>query len=285
MKTKFLLPIVAFFMLFSCVSKKKYNALQDEYTKTYAKLEQINAKVNAYYERINALSSQNQTLSTTNSILSEENANKFDYVENVAVLSKNQRKKLERTLQHVDQEKLSKANTLEDSINLALSHNLSKSMENEEGIDVDINNTVVMINVSDELLFQPGSFNMSTKSKSFLKKLSDLINSEPSIDVIVEGHTDSMPIKKSKDMAQDNWELSVKRSVSIIRKLQNTYGVDPKRLIASGRSSYLPIADNSTYKGRALNRRTRIILVPDLNKFFALLDADEVAAVDAVDVN
>lgn len=129
-----------------------------------------------------------------------------------------------------------------------------------------------MINISDKLLFNSGSYKVSSKAHSILGKLAEVINSEPSMEVMVEGHTDSRSIQTS--MFQDNWDLSVKRATSIVRILQEKYKVDPANLIAAGRSSYLPLVDNETAENRAKNRRTRIMILPNLDKFFALLDSE-----------
>jgi len=135
-----------------------------------------------------------------------------------------------------------------------------------------------MISVADSLLFRSGSYNVSRKANPLLAKLADVINAEPSIDVMIEGHTDSKGIHTEEIV--DNWDLSVKRSTAIARILQHKYKVDPARLIPAGRSSYVPLTDNSTYKNRARNRRTNIIIMPNLNKFFALMAEEEVVSLE-----
>ena len=181
---------------------------------------------------------------------------------------------MRETLQYVDPYKVAQAQTLKDSMNLAVSYNLQKTLDNstineDEDISVNINETVVMISISDKMLFNSGSYRISSKANNILQKLADVINSEPSLDVMVEGHTDSRSI--STDKIQDNWDLSVLRATSVVRKLQNKYNVAPEKLIASGRSSYQPLTDNSTRDGRAKNRRTRIVILPNIDKFFALM--------------
>ena len=111
------------------------------------------------------------------------------------------------------------------------------------------------------------------KANDILQKLANVINSEPSIEVMVEGHTDSRSISTSK--IADNWDLSVLRATSVVRKLQKDYGVAPEKLIASGRSSYKPLAENDSNENRAKNRRTRIVILPNLDKFFALMGGNE----------
>jgi len=114
---------------------------------------------------------------------------------------------------------------------------------------------------------------VSKNANDILQKLADIINSEPSIEVLVEGHTDSKSISTSK--ISDNWDLSVMRATSVVRKLQDDYNVAPEKLIAAGRSFYQPLADNDTKENRAINRRTRIIILPNIDKFFALMASNE----------
>ena len=197
-------------------------------------------------------------------------------VDDIAVLSHNTKEKMKETLAKVDPEKLQGARTLEDSMNLAVSYNLKNSLadnlEEDDDISVDIDNTVVMISISDKLLFNSGSYRVSNKANDVLQKLANVINSEPSLEVMVEGHTDPRTI--STPVLEDNWDLSVKRATSIVRKLQNNYDVAPEKLIASGRSSYKPVAPNDSMENMAANRRTRIVLLPNLDKFFAMLSSN-----------
>lgn len=275
----------------SCVSKKKYVQLEQELIDTKGELQQttiekealetkfakIEKRVEIYNDKINSLQADNSSLQ-------ESNNQKMDYVaDNSTVMSANMKANMEATLAKLPAEELEGAKTLKDSMNIAIAYNLKKSIDesNAEGdgdIDVNIDQTVVMISVADSLLFRSGSYHVSSKAYPILAKLADVINSEPSIDVMVEGHTDSKGIHTEEIV--DNWDLSVKRSTSIVRLLQNRYKVDPARLIPSGRSSYVPLTDNSTYKNRARNRRTNIIIMPNLNKFFALMAEEEVVSLE-----
>ena len=182
---------------------------------------------------------------------------------------------MRETLKKVDPAKLAQAQTLEDSLNLAVEYNLKRNLaEDSEGgnedIDIKIDKTVVMINISDKLLFQSGSANVNRKAYPLLERLANVINSEPAMEVMVEGHTDDTKIRKSD--FKDNWELSVDRATAIVRLLQDNYAVDGKKMIASGRSSYNPIVENDTWENRATNRRTRIVILPNLDKFLAMLE-------------
>ncbi|MDX1277227.1 OmpA family protein [Oceanihabitans sediminis] len=282
---KFSMILLAAIVLTSCVSKKKYLALEhengeikSELTKTRVEKEDLESKFAAIQERVDAYNNKINTLTSLNSTLNEENDSKMETVADVAVISNNTKAKMRETLEKVDPTLVSQAKTLKDSMDLAISYNLkskmsSSSFNEDDDIAVSIDETVVMISISDKMLFNTGSYRVSNKANGILQKLADVINSEPSIDVMVEGHTDSRSINTEK--IQDNWDLSVLRATSVVRKLQNKYNVAPEKLIASGRSSYQPLASNDTRDGRSKNRRTRIIILPNIDKFFALMESDK----------
>jgi chemotaxis protein MotB len=275
----------------SCVSKKKYVQLEQNLIDTKGELQQttlekeeLETKMAAIEKRVEIYNANINSLQTENATLQASNDQKMDFLDdNSTVMSANMRANLDATLAQLTAEELKGAKTLKDSMNLAIAHNLKKSisdsnMENEGDINVGIDQTVVMISVADSLLFRSGSYNVSRKANPLLAKLADVINAEPSIDVMIEGHTDNKGIHTEEIV--DNWDLSVKRSTAIARILQHKYKVDPARLIPAGRSSYVPLTDNSTYQNRARNRRTNIIIMPNLNKFFALMAEEEVVSLE-----
>ena len=124
------------------------------------------------------------------------------------------------------------------------------------------------------MLYYTGSSNITPRAKEILGKISKIIESRPNLEVMVEGYTDNVPMRNS--CIEDNWDLSVKRATSVVRTLQKDYAIDPNRLIAAGRGEYNTLADNSTADGRAMNRRTRIIILPKLDQFYDLLDPTNV---------
>ncbi|WP_038529228.1 OmpA/MotB family protein [Formosa agariphila] len=270
--------VITLFLMASCVSKKKYVALEHEngeiksqLTKTTVEKEELEAKFSEIQSRVDAYNSKINSLT-------EQNDAQLVAVGDVAVISNDTKKSMRETLKHVDPTKLSEAKTLKDSMNLAVSYNLQKSLDNstlneDEDIAIDINETVVMISISDKMLFNTASYRVSSKANGILQKLADVINSEPSIEVMVEGHTDSRSINTGA--IKDNWDLSVMRATSVVRKLQDDYGVAPEKMIAAGRSSYHPIAENDSSENRSKNRRTRIVILPNINKFFALMNSNE----------
>ena len=289
MKNIFFTVLVFSIFLTSCVSKKKYVALENDLVNTRgnlqkttlekealeAKFTKIEKRVDEYNGKINSLRSSNKTLS--NSLVQVNNEKLVFTNDKSVVISNENREKMRATLAKLPEGSLTGARTLKDSMNLAVSYRLRQSIQaNEFGgdddIDVGIDKTIVMISVADNLLFKTGSYKINPKAYDLLQNLADVINSEPSMDVMIEGHTDSRSINTAT--LKDNWDLSVKRSTAIVRLLQNKYNVDPSRLIASGRSSYKPLTENETKEGRARNRRTNIIILPNLNKFFALLESE-----------
>ena len=270
--------LVTTVMLTACVSKKKYVALEQqngeitsELTKTRVEKEDLENKFAAIEARVSDYNSKIQSLNEE----VENGKSKFQVAEDGTVASVASKEKMRETLKNVNSEKLAGAKTLKDSMNLAIQYNLSKAMNTsdlneDEDIVVDINETVVMISIDDDMLFNTASYRVGNKADKILQKLADVINSEPSLDVMVEGHTDARSI--STDKIADNWDLSVLRATSVVRKLQGQFKVAPEQLIASGRSSYQPLVENDTKENRAKNRRTRIILMPNIDKFFALME-------------
>jgi len=273
--------LVSVILMSSCVSKKKYLALerqngeiQNELTKTKVAKEDLEAKFDVIQARVEKYNTKISSLTEEVGTLSDQNDVKFDAVGNTAVISNATKRSMRQTLTKVDPYKLSQATTLKDSMNLAVAHNLKRTIDastlnEDDDIAINIDETVVMISISDKMLFNSGSYRISSKANNILQKLADVINSEPSLEVMVEGHTDARTISNAK--VSDNWDLSVLRATSVVRKLQQKYNVDPAKLIASGRSSYQPLTDNGSRESRARNRRTRIVILPNINKFFALM--------------
>ncbi|NOQ91079.1 MAG: OmpA family protein [Flavobacteriaceae bacterium] len=278
MSKKIIAIAVLTIVLSSCVSSKKYSALEQDLMNTKGELQKTTVEKENLEARFAKIEKRVDVYNTKINSLQEENNAQMEFVgDDLTVLSKDMRDNMSVTLSKLSPEELAGAKTLKDSINLAIAYKLNQSIsENELGQDISVNidKTVVMISVADSLLFRSGSYRVNTKAYPLLQKLADVLHSEQSMDVMIEGHTDSKTINTAG--VKDNWDLSVKRSTAIVRLLQNKYDVDPSRLIPSGRSSYVPLTDNETRENRARNRRTNIIILPNLNKFFALLAEEEV---------
>ena len=159
-----------------------------------------------------------------------------------------------------------------DSMNMALVINLKSAVGNldDKDINIKVEKGVVYVDISDKMLFNSGSYSVTEHAKEVLGKVAKVITSQPDIEFMVEGHTDNVPFKNG--LLEDNWDLSVKRATSVIRILQNTYHVPPEKMTAAGRGEYMPIDPNDSKEGKAANRRTRIVILPQLDQFFKLLE-------------
>lgn len=169
-------------------------------------------------------------------------------------------------------QQLVEAKSKSDSLNVALTNNLTRSLSREELKDVDIQvlKGVVYISLNDNMLYKSGSYEISPKAGETLSKIAKIITDYDDYEVLVEGNTDNVPIKRTN--IRNNWDLSALRASSVVQELQNKYGVNPSRLSAAGRGEYNTVADNDTEEGRAKNRRTQIIITPKLDQFLELID-------------
>ncbi len=273
---KTVLLIMSIAMMSSCVSKKKYVELENQLSNTQSNLQRTTMEKEEAQRKLDAIEARVADYNARINSLQESNDDKME-MNDLTAMSTNNKRKMRETLRNVDPAELSEARTLEDSINLAVSYNLKQSITDDvdsDDIDITVDKTVVMINVSDKLLFNSGSYRVSKNADNLLKNLAEVINSEPAMEVMIEGHTDSQTMVPGSHL-QDNWDLSVRRATSIVRILQDRYDVDPAKLIAAGRSSYAPLAENDNNENRAKNRRTRIVILPNLDKFFALLESEQ----------
>lgn len=282
---KTLLSLTVVFLLSSCVSKKEYASLEATHQKTKDELLAVKTNLTKCLiesEKKQTLSSSYQTkisdLEGTVKELQKDKRRTLEFVDNLTVLTKGANDNIKETLIQLSKKDqyikyIRKAMTKKDSLNLAISYHLTKALKDgldDEDIQIKVEKTVVFISISDKLLFKSGSYNVTDKAYNVLAKVADVVNAQPNMDVMIEGHTDSQTIKN--DVLEDNWDLSAKRATSIARILQTRFKVTPGRLIAAGRSSYVPLAANDTPANRAKNRRTKIIIMPRLDQFFDLLE-------------
>jgi chemotaxis protein MotB len=291
--------ILFFFMvavsLSSCVAKKKFIDLQSRYDKAQTDLVKCGDSVQDYKDRLAAMARTNQENETSKiqrdaqiTNLNEQIADlrktrdkQLDAVGNLTVLSKEANANIDKTLTQLEQKDkyinlLRAAKTKTDSLNLALALNLTKVLANgieDQDIEVKVDKTVVMVNLSDKMLFTTGSAKISPKANVILEKIAQIVKSRPELEVMVEGYTDNVAI--NTDCITDNWDLSVKRATSVVRVMQQTFNIDPNKLIAAGRGEFNALTSNSTPEGRTTNRRTRIILMPKLDQFYDLLNPDK----------
>jgi chemotaxis protein MotB len=261
-------------MFTSCVSKKKYAELETKQKDTQDLLNTATVKLNSCLEekktKVSYLEDQVNTLKKTNNALL---TNQGD----LATLSKKGAENLERSLESMKEKDL-QIKTMRDAINkkdsvtLALVTSLKGALGNinDEDIEINVEKGVVFVSISDKLLFRSGSYQVSNRAREVLGKVATVVKNKPEFEFMVEGHTDTDPIKT--ECIQDNWDLSTKRATSIVRILQNDFDVDPKRMTAAGRGEYVPLSSNDNADGKAANRRTRIVVLPKLDQFFGMIE-------------
>ena len=268
-------------LLYSCVSSKKYKAQQVRYedlNKEYARLQSDLKNCEDFSARQKAnMQTELDALKKENAFLKENNSNVLNQLKDLSVLSATQAESVKKSLENIGAkdayiQDLQGAMARKDSLNMALVMNLKSALAdvNDEDVNIQVEKGVVFINISDKLLFKSGSSVVSDEALSVLGKVARVLNANPSLDILIEGHTDSVPIKNA--CIVDNWDLSVKRATSVTRILQNSFSIDPVRMTAGGRGEYLPLVSNDSKEGRASNRRTRIIILPQLDQFFKLLE-------------
>jgi len=214
--------------------------------------------------------------------LQQTNASLLDRMSDLSIVNKAGAESIQKSLENMTnqysfiQDLTSKIHS-KDSLNLALVMNLKRSLSdiNDDDVQVEVKGGVVYVSISDKLLFRSGSSRITSEADEVLNKLALVINDHSDLNILVEGHTDDVPISNS--CMEDNWDLSVKRATSVVRTLVDDYYVDPQRMTAAGRSQYIPKADNSSSSGRGINRRTEIIITPKLDQFFQLLEGPAIA--------
>jgi len=278
MKKLFFLAIASSILLSSCVSQKKFADLQNDFDLATQRLTDANAKVlNCQVEK-DKYANQLANLEAQNKFLSNNNENNIRQIESLTTLSQSASGNIKDIIAQLSEKDkyingIRGAMSKKDSINLALAVNFKSVLADgiqDEDIMIDVEKTVVYISISDKLLFKSGSSVISDKAKGLLQKVATVIANKPEMEVMVEGYTDNQPINTAR--TKDNWDLSTQRATSVIRILQNDFKIDPKRLIAAGRSEYLPLASNETPEGRSRNRRTRFVILPKLDQFFDVLE-------------
>ncbi|HKX87288.1 MAG TPA: OmpA family protein, partial [Flavobacterium sp.] len=237
----------------SCGSKKKIAELE-------AKNKEIQDLLNTCTIKLNTCLTEKEGLSSQNEYLKKNNSDLINSSKEMTVLTTKGAENLEKSLESLKEKdlkisRLQDALTKKDSVTLALVTSLKREVGiDDPDININVEKGVVMISIADNLLFKSGSYDVSDRAKGVLAKVAKVINSKPDFECMVEGHTDNVPIKNA--VLLDNWDLSVKRSTSIVRVLHNDLGVNPKQLIPAGRSFYIPLAENDTPENKAKNRRT-----------------------------
>ncbi|MFB9120250.1 OmpA family protein [Bergeyella porcorum] len=255
----------------SCVSQKQYDALNLNYKQSLENLAERQRE-------IQDLKSQNTALTSENNLLkSQHDALKSSLdacLSNTGKSSANIDKlvgEINASNKYIKQ--LISTNSRNDSLNLALSNKLKRSLDNvaDQDVDVKVLKGVVMISLSDKMLYKSGDYNVLPAAREVLGKVAAVINDYDTYSVLIEGNTDNVPLS-SANLPKDNWDLSALRATAVAKILQTQFGVNPNRITAGGRSEYNPKTTNASVSGRAENRRTEIIIMPKLDEFMKLMD-------------
>ncbi len=300
---KILLILLLGINMSACVSKKKFVSLKTELDTANRDLGKCGVSLNEQMSKLTACEQEKERLkqeqlATKNALKIREEQIQYlqtqveDFknlrdkqltqVGDLTNLSKSANDNIQATLSQLERKDkyivlLQNAKTKADSINLALAINLKSVLSqglDDKDVEIKVDKTVVFINLSDKMLYQTGSSNLTPKAQEVLGKIAQIIDSRPDLEVMVEGYTDNVPINNT--CVEDNWDLSVKRATSVVRVLQKQYKINPNRLIAAGRGEYNALAPNDTEAGRSTNRRTRIIILPKIDQFYDLLNPSNV---------
>jgi len=272
MRKVFLIFSLATLSLTSCGTKKKIAALEQQNKDCQDLLNSTTVKLNLCLSEKEALSKQTDYLKQTNTDL-------INSTKEMTMLTSKGAQNLEKSLESLREKdlkisRLQDALTKKDSVTLALVTSLKSSVGiSDPDIEINVEKGVVFISIADKLLFKSGSYVVSDRAKEVLGKVAKVVNSRPTFECMVEGHTDNVPFTGNAILL-DNWDLSVKRSTAIVRVLTNELGVKPSQLIAAGRSEFIPLVDNNTADNRAKNRRTRIVVLPKIDEFYEMIEKE-----------
>ncbi|TAH29974.1 MAG: hypothetical protein EAZ06_04950 [Cytophagales bacterium] len=293
-KIIFLSLVVLSFVYTSCVSKKKLidaearaKEMQLKLDKNQADCSQLRTQLNDALNQVKlkeveveAEKTRTQSYERQVDNLKNTNQNLLDRMSDLSVLSKTGAENIKKSLETMSEQgryikDLNASVQKKDSLNMALVMNIKRSLDNvnDKDINVEVKKGVVYISISDKLMFKSGSDDVLASAENVLSKIAKVVNDHKDFDILVEGHTDNVPMKTA--CIEDNWDLSAKRATSIVRYLQRKYKVDPKRMTAGGRGEHIPKTSNATAEGRSANRRTEIIILPKLDEFFQLLEKQQ----------
>lgn len=277
MKTLKLLSIIFVVLLASCVSEKKYLELQNQSETCKNDLKLTENKVLVLENNLANEKSKVNTLEQQIAYFKSTNTNLLERLSDLSVVNISGAESIKKSLEALNQQNkyikdLTTSMQRKDSLNLVLVMKLKRSLDvfDDEDINIEVKKGVVYVSISDRMLFKSGSYKISDKAEEVIGKIAKIVNDHKDLDILVEGHTDNVPI--ATECMMDNWDLSVKRATSIVRLMQTKFNVVPERMTAGGRSEYIPKDVNTSVIGRALNRRTEIIIIPKLDQFFKLLE-------------
>lgn len=278
MRKLFILILCSSVALTSCVSNKKYAELEAQYKNTKNLLNTCSVKLNACETDLSVANARMKQLEERLADMRQTNADLIESSKALTMLTSKGATNLEKSLESLKEKdlkisRLQDALNKKDSVTLALVSSLKKEVGiNDPDIEVSVEKGVVYISLSDKVLFQTGKYELSSRAKEVLGKVAKVIQGKPDFEAMVEGHTDNVPYRGS-GVIKDNWDLSVHRATAVVRALQDL-GIEPSRLVASGRGEYVPLQPNTTAENRATNRRTRILVLPKIDQFYDMIEKE-----------
>lgn len=298
-KMRNILLFTLFVLIFASCNKKQMAQLSKEKAEIQAMLDKNKADCDALTAQLNNdmndlrnqiklkdgdISNEGAKLKALENelaYLKRTNTNLLDRLSDLSIISKDGAESIKKSLDALNRQSsyiqdLNSNLRRKDSLNLALVMNLKRSLDNvnDEDVNIEVKKGVVYISLSDKMLFKYGSYDITSQAEIVLGKIAKVVNDRKDFDILVEGHTDTMPYN-SASVLEDNWDLSAKRATTVVRTLQKKYGVAPERMTAGGRGQYVPKADNDSNKNRSINRRTEIVILPKLEQFFQLLGGEK----------
>lgn len=247
-----------------CVSSKKYNEMSTQYNNLKADFESSEFRLN---ECISEKEKQAARVRELEAQLSTAGGGKVvDQLADISIINSNQSESVKASLDKINNS--TSGTSLNDRLAAALKGTISSN--NIDNVNIKVEGGAVLISLFDETLFQSGSYKISPEASKVLASVAQVIKSQPDLVCMVEGHTDDRNV--SGGSVRNNWDLSVLRASTVVNELQKSYGLDPSRLIASGRAEFVPIGDNSTVEGRTKNRRTRILIMPRFDQYLKAIE-------------
>jgi len=261
----------------ACVSGKRLRGEQEKYAQLNSSYAQSQREVEKCRNEKDELAVRNAQLTASVENLNKQVNMLRDNNSTLSHISNTRAESIKKSMDNMGStdafiRELQRGIARKDSLSMALVMNLKGALSdiNDEDVNIQIDKSAVYISISDKLLFKSGSYDVTERAMSVLGKVAQVLNSKPEIEFLVEGHTDNVPIKNSCIL--DNWDLSTKRATAVVRILQTQYKISPARMTAAGRSEFIPLQNNDTVNGRASNRRTRIVILPQLDQFLQLLE-------------
>lgn len=259
-----------------CVSNKKFNELQSNYTDLQNKTRDLDSRYQQSQQGLSASTSRSKSLEEQIASYRANVASLQAALDKCLTSSNQGNVNISKLVDEINSsnqyiQHLVNTKNKSDSLNMVLTNNLTRSLSREEMRDVDVQvlKGVVYISLADNMLYKSGSYEISEQAGQTLSKIAKIIKDYNDYEVLIEGNTDNVPI--SMPNIRNNWDLSALRASSVVMSLQNNYGVDPKRLTAGGRGEYNPVASNDSAAGKSQNRRTQIIITPKLDQFMELI--------------